>query len=219
MVEIGGAQVLTAVATWVAVGVAAASACVATVASCRWRQRARSLATLAEVDPLTGLANRRVLDRAGTAGGASWWVAYLDVDRFKCVNDLHGHAAGDVLLQVVATLLRASVRPGDVAARVGGDEFVLVLADCSGAEALDVVRRVQRGLSSAVHGCTLSVGLCGPVPAGRAVDAGVGRGVAPAVAAADLALGEAKRLGRGRVVVAGGLSPAVGSGAVRDLRR
>ena len=87
-------------------------------------------------DSLTGLANRNLLrDRLNDAiAGArrkngAFWVAFLDLDRFKFVNDTLGHEAGDTLLKIVAERLSASVRETDTVARVGGDEFVLVLPE------------------------------------------------------------------------------------------
>lgn len=92
-----------------------------------------SLAALALRDPLTGLANRRLLkelldaDLARTQrSGAPLAVAYLDLDDFKLVNDSHGHEAGDVVLCETARRLLAIVRGADIVARLGGDEFVIV---------------------------------------------------------------------------------------------
>lgn len=99
-------------------------------------RNAKALEHLATHDCLTGLVNRTVLetrlrqrteDRRGEAVHA---VLFIDLDRFKAVNDSLGHKAGDLLLQEIATRLRGSVRPEDTVARLGGDEFV-VLADCS----------------------------------------------------------------------------------------
>jgi diguanylate cyclase (GGDEF)-like protein len=198
---------LAAFVACAACGVAAGAVCTALLSARHWRAHVRRLAVLADVDPLTGLANRRVIERLALVGVATVWVLYLDVDRFKCVNDHHGHVAGDLLLQVVANLLRRSVRPDDLVARVGGDEFVLVLVGCTRLDALAVVSRVQCGLTGGVHGCTLSAGLC-EVPSGG--DGPVGT-IAAAMGAADAALGAAKRLGRGNVVVAASAQwPALG---------
>ncbi len=94
----------------------------------------RRFADAALHDPLTGLANRAAfdleirqrLDRA-RADGATLALAYLDLDGFKAVNDLHGHHAGDLVLQVVARRLESTFRAGDLVARLGGDEFAVIL--------------------------------------------------------------------------------------------
>jgi diguanylate cyclase (GGDEF)-like protein len=112
----------------------------------------RTLRHRATQDPLTGLANRVLvgqhLDRAlDPPGAARVGVLFCDLDRFKAVNDLLGHEAGDELLQQVAQRLRGSVRPGDLLARFGGDEFVVVLdAVRDLAEVADVGRRVGQAL-------------------------------------------------------------------------
>lgn len=111
----------------------------------------------ADHDPLTGLANRELLFRQlrlvlGQRHRVGLAVAFLDLDRFKAVNDRYGHQAGDQLLVHVADRLRASIRRGDVAARIGGDEFVVV----GEADDLDDAQLLgQRLLQSIGDHCTL----------------------------------------------------------------
>jgi diguanylate cyclase (GGDEF)-like protein len=89
------------------------------------------------LDPLTGLYNRRFgerrldeeVSRAATTGTPLLLVS-LDFDRFKTINDQHGHAAGDAVLQEFSRRLRRAIRASDVAIRVGGDEFLLILPEC-----------------------------------------------------------------------------------------
>lgn len=95
------------------------------------RLHAAHLAEAAATDPLTGLANRSGLAQKSTqmlADGAAHALMLLDLDRFKPINDAHGHDAGDAVLRAVAARLQAAVRAGDIVARLGGDEFVILLA-------------------------------------------------------------------------------------------
>ena len=92
------------------------------------------LLNLALHDPLTGLPNRRQLEtrmkdalQMVAADGTSVYVLYMDLDRFKPINDELGHDVGDLVLQEVGRRLQAAVRRADTVARVGGDEFVVVL--------------------------------------------------------------------------------------------
>jgi len=133
-----------------------------------------SLAHRAFHDPLTGLPNRvLLLDRIGQAQAAAGRlggrvaVCYLDLDGFKAVNDEHGHEAGDRLLQDIARRMRESIRPSDTAARVGGDEFVLVLSPLDGDEWKGIVDRVMRAIGDDV-----------PLVGGTRVRVGVTVGVA-----------------------------------------
>jgi len=103
------------------------------------REHGQRLEALALHDALTGLANRRLLtERLAVAlaharrSGNAMAVVYFDLDGFKAVNDTHGHATGDVLLQMVAERFRRSVREEDTVARLGGDEFLLLMDHVEG---------------------------------------------------------------------------------------
>jgi diguanylate cyclase (GGDEF)-like protein len=110
----------------------------------------RELELHSNLDTLTGLLNRRALqDVAKTMfqrlqrGHASFVMLFADLDKFKAVNDVFGHAAGDLVLKSFAEILRRAIRSTDVAARFGGDEFVMLLEDTSLAEAEVVAVRIQ----------------------------------------------------------------------------
>lgn len=105
----------------------------------------RALDHAASHDPLTGLANRKALLEAMAADGGGALV-YCDLDKFKPVNDELGHGAGDELLRLVAQRLRSCVRSGDVVARIGGDEFVVLSRNISAEETADVAQRMLEKL-------------------------------------------------------------------------
>ncbi|GAN00336.1 diguanylate cyclase/phosphodiesterase [alpha proteobacterium U9-1i] len=123
---------------------------------------------LARHDPLTGLANRRhfleELERRLTLvgeGDDGFALMFVDLDRFKPINDVHGHAVGDQLLQVIGTRLSSCIRSDSFAARLGGDEFAILLEGVSGRE--DVSTAAQRILNELaapiqINGLRLTVG-------------------------------------------------------------
>ncbi|HWD74713.1 MAG TPA: sensor domain-containing diguanylate cyclase [Solirubrobacteraceae bacterium] len=149
-----------------------------------------NLAGEAQTDPLTGLANRRAWDaqlqRALSSDGQVA-IAMLDFDHFKHFNDTHGHPAGDRLLKETAAAWRDQVRGGDLLARLGGEEFGLLLRTRDATTALDVTERL-RCLVSGGWTCSAGVAVAQPGEDAEAV-----------VARADRALYEAKARGRDRI--------------------
>jgi diguanylate cyclase (GGDEF)-like protein len=152
---------------------------------------------LAYTDGLTGLANRRRLFDAGTealaqaqASGTELALLYLDLSRFKAVNDTWGHSMGDELLQIVAARLRTCVRPNDLAARPGGDEFAVLLPNADTEQALTVARRIVAELSQpfVLHGQKINTGCS----VGIATLANQPRSFSQLVSQADAAMYQAK---------------------------
>ena len=177
-------------------------------------RRLKSEAELAAAyDSLTGLANRRAvlesLDRSYAAArrsGATLSLASLDLDKFKVVNDTHGHAAGDQLLAAVGSVLADAVRAGDLVGRVGGEEFLAVLPDTD----LDGARVVAERMRRAVAGLRIAgVDSAFSASVGVTTLHGVDDVVTDLLRRADQALYRAKTSGRDRVVVAapGSLPP------------
>lgn len=122
------------------------------------RRRVTMLQTEAGTDPLTGLLNYRgfetVLASAARQRSAGRGIAmvYFDLDGFKAVNDQHGHTVGNQLLQIVGHRLQEAVRPGDSVARMGGDEFVVLLSEVSGEDyARRVAHRLERIISAPIQ--------------------------------------------------------------------
>jgi diguanylate cyclase (GGDEF)-like protein len=167
------------------------------------------LAVEAVHDPLTQLFNRRHLDAVvpGLIGSASrrgspLALALVDLDRFKLVNDRHGHPAGDVVLSEIGRVLPMSMRPADIVCRYGGEEFCIVLPDADGpgaARALASLAARLRDLRVAWDGQSLG-GFT--FSAGIAVLGEHGDTLAELLVAADRALYEAKDAGRDRVLIA-----------------
>ena len=162
------------------------------------RNYRRQLEDAARTDPLTGVANRAGLFDALEHGRLDGPVAllYVDLDGFKPVNDDHGHAAGDEVLITTAARLRHAVRPSDLVARVGGDEFVVV---CPSTTAEDVAPLADRLLHAVAQPVAVD---------GRSVAVTASIGVAATdvdrlaadrlLHAADVAMYSAKRAGKGR---------------------
>ena len=159
---------------------------------------------LASHDPLTGLPNRRAFRQrvvgalADGAGAEELSVAMIDLDNFKRVNDVHGHAAGDAVLQAIAGALRGVTRPTDCVARIGGDEFALVAhgADLAVSRALGI-RCVVAVEQAVVHAGYADCDVSATV--GYALHPHHGSSLDELLEAADGALMHAKEMGKRRV--------------------
>ncbi len=171
------------------------------------RGLARQMSYQASHDPLTGLVNRREFERrldeiiAGArSGGSTHVLCYLDLDRFKAVNDTCGHMAGDNMLREVASLIRDQVRDSDIVARIGGDEFGMLLSGCP----LEKARQISDDVVAAIRDYRF-------VWRDRIFNIGVSVGLVEIshesgtleelMSAADSACYVAKQKGRGRVHV------------------
>ncbi|MCE4555435.1 GGDEF domain-containing protein [Roseateles cellulosilyticus] len=155
------------------------------------------------LDPLTGIGNRRWLaDSVPATLKVGDTVLCLDLDHFKQINDLHGHAGGDLVLVAAANVLREGLRQGDCLARVGGEEFVLFLPELDERQALLLAERLRAAIE------TLAVPYRGQVVAvtaslGIARCGQAGQDWQELHHAADTALYAAKQAGRNRVQLAG----------------
>ena len=172
-------------------------------------QALEQIRQLATHDDLTGLLNRRAMldrmqleQRRSLRSGSPLLIAQLDIDHFKAVNDTHGHAAGDLVLQSFADTVRRNVRDTDVLARWGGEEFVLLLCDTPAADAVALMERLRQAVqamqvpvpqSGGPITVTVSIGLARHAPADP---------LAGTLERADQALYAAKAGGRNRVVPA-----------------
>jgi diguanylate cyclase (GGDEF)-like protein len=177
----------------------------------------------ARTDSLTGLFNHsvfyeRLLHSLQEAAGTHVPVAVLmlDIDDFKHVNDVHGHAVGDELLRFLAEALRATIRPEDVVCRLGGEEFAIVMVDCGGEDAVRVSERIQSRLAAVdfpgIGRMTVSVGLAlGPDHAMNPREL---------AACAEAAMMTAKAQGKNRVVLydAEGTERPDSPSVARDVR-
>lgn len=148
------------------------------------------LSEMAATDALTGLPNRRAWElklAEALAAEEHVVVAMLDLDRFKDFNDSRGHPAGDRLLKEAAAAWRGELRAGDFLARLGGEEFALLLPKCSLEDALRVIERLRNHMP---YEQTCSAGVAVRIPAETAENL---------LARADSALYSAKAAGRDRV--------------------
>jgi two-component system, sensor histidine kinase LadS len=172
----------------------------------RMGQEERILAErLAQQDPLTGLNNRRAFyDKTGSLWsqairhGHDTAVMLLDIDLFKQINDVHGHAHGDEVLKVLANKLKQSIRQGDIVARWGGEEFIVFLPETSMQEATALAERLREAIAgmriprgTGATAVTASFGIAQLEPGHVTLDA--------LIASADECLYQSKQHGRNRV--------------------
>ena len=163
-----------------------------------------ALVELSSRDALTGLANRRSfdlalareIDRVARSGEPALLLA-LDIDHFKRVNDRYGHIAGDAVIQAVAAALLDSVRPMDLVARIGGEEFAIILPNTGVEGAVQMGERLRLAIEEAPwseRGITVSVGAATAESHTVGLDA--------LLEHADRALYRSKQAGRNRVTLA-----------------
>ena len=169
------------------------------------KARETSLTAAALTDALTGLANRRAFEAKVADRGADPrsrrrdCIALLDLDHFKQVNDLHGHEVGDAVLRGFAAVARQALRQGDLLARFGGEEFVVLFPETNLDEAVLICERLRRTVSALpimANGLAVRITVSGGV---AGIDAG---GLAEALKVADSALYRAKLAGRDQMALA-----------------
>lgn len=182
--------------------------CGLTILACLNEDRAQALERLARTDALTGVWNRRgfeegarhLLDRLSASGGTVAAVAIADIDGFKGINDKHGHAMGDATLARFADTLRGATEPGDLLARLGGEEFAILAIGVDGPSLRQRMERVRGMLA------VPSIDPNGPPPVtasfGVAMMDADHRSLREALERADRALYRAKSEGRNRVNLA-----------------
>ncbi len=180
--------------------------------------RAESWQRWANTDVLTGLANRRAGEQflaeqaAGAAqNGQPLSVLLVDIDRFKHINDTHGHTVGDEVIAAIARLLEASVRTGDMVARWGGEEFLVVAPRAETDEAAAIgarIRRAAAGTPVAGVQCSVTIGVAEYHP---------GEQPHHLVSRADGCLYEGKSSGRNKVMVSRSVDGGVAQAACCEL--
>jgi diguanylate cyclase (GGDEF)-like protein len=178
----------------------------------RWGEKARRRAI---TDELTGLYNRRFLEESvmdrfeqGTAGLRRMSLLMMDLDKVHEINEAHGPQAGDDVIKSVADILRGNIRSGDIAARLSGDEFAILLPDTDVGDARTLAEKIREAVMKQIVHVPKTPGAAEKTPIATRTSIGVA--IAPIhaknmeglVFAADSALRKAKNLGRNRVELA-----------------
>ncbi len=187
---------------WISVsGLCIGAALVVRMLSERGERLVSELRMAALTDPLTGLANRRGLEAAfareaarAARTGHPFALIVFDLDRFKQLNDQLGHKAGDQALQEISSIVRAQIRDTDTAARIGGDEFALLLPDSGAGHVSEAVRRLEHAISAHARAARWPAG----VSVGSAVSDADGADMDALMRHADMRLYAAKRSNHAR---------------------
>lgn len=179
------------------------------IAALSAEQAAQALRVRASHDGLTGLLNRAAFlglleDKLAPGRGAESFGALVmaDLDHFKAVNDLNGHAAGDAALNAFASACRKSVRSDDLVGRYGGEEFILFLPGATPEQAARVTEQISLTMKNYAAPLVLPTVSYGIAPVGAAGDA-----LKAAIRSADAALYQAKAQGRDQTILAAALEP------------
>jgi diguanylate cyclase (GGDEF)-like protein/PAS domain S-box-containing protein len=165
-------------------------------------------------DPLTGLYNRRYLDEVAhrelqraARRGQPVGVALFDIDHFKRFNDEHGHDAGDAVLFQLTRFIESRLRAGDLAFRIGGEEFLLLLAEADREATLAKMEGFRREVETDLRVKHAQLNLTVTISAGVAAFPGDGTSLEDLLKAADTAMYRAKTMGRNCVFATGGSAP------------
>lgn len=172
------------------------------------------LERLSNTDPLTGVWNRRYFEHRGQReleradrNGTRIGLLMLDIDAFKAINDEHGHALGDRVLIALAERLAGELRPTDVLARLGGEEFAVLLPDCDPGYAREVAERLRRKVADAPvarladgGAVNVSISIGGAVSQGPGEGASLAERLERVIRSADQKLYRAKEAGRDQVM-------------------
>ncbi len=174
----------------------------------QWHQQQDLLYRMAVTDELTGLFNRRMFFEVGAKylqlairHGKPLSVVMMDLDHFKRVNDRHGHQTGDIVLRLIGQVLMASVRESDVVARLGGEEFGLLLPETRREEAMPVVQRIQQSLAAALRQSDLPADARITMSVGVTLSSSNDEVLDSVMLRADRAMYAAKQNGRNRIEV------------------
>ncbi|MBC7583174.1 MAG: GGDEF domain-containing protein, partial [Tardiphaga sp.] len=154
-------------------------------------------------DPLTGLRNRRGLfDDYPDYAASDATVVVMDLDHFKAINDRFGHAAGDLVLREFADIILSNIRLSDIAGRIGGEEFCILLSNATPAAATAMAERIRSRLEARTF-MTSAGAIRATVSAGIAVRSRELESLQALLDRADVALYQAKEAGRNRVHISG----------------